>query len=453
MDKNNGKILIVDDNQEILTALKYFLEDYFETVITEKNPKNIPALIKANKFDIFILDMNFTLGENSGQEGIFWMNQIIKTDPEAIIIFITAYGDIELSVKAIKQGATDFITKPWDSNKLLNTVISAFKLKKSRFDVLNKKTKNNQVSNFSNTPNFIVGNSASMLKLWETIKKVSQTNANVLLLGENGTGKDLIALEIHKHSLRHNEKFIKVDIGSLSEALFESELFGHKKGAFTDAFEERTGKIEEANGGTLFLDEIANIPVKMQSKLLTALQNREISKVGSNIISKMDIRLITATNRDLINMVSNNEFREDLFYRINTIQIEIPPLRGRIDDLPILFNHFLKHFSNLYNKPEPKVNSKIIDNLKKHSWPGNVRELEHIVEKAVILSTDNKLSLDDFVFPGQKLNLSDSLSLENHEEQLILKALEKSKGNYSKAAQELGIARKTLYNKMIKYGI
>lgn len=453
MDKNNGKILIVDDNQEILTALKYFLEDYFETVITEKNPKNIPALIKANKFDIFILDMNFTLGENSGQEGIFWMNQIIKTDPEAIIIFITAYGDIELSVKAIKQGATDFITKPWDSNKLLNTVISAFKLKKSRFDVLNKKTKNNQISNFSNTPNFIVGNSVSMLKLWETIKKVSQTNANVLLLGENGTGKDLIALEIHKHSLRHNEKFIKVDIGSLSETLFESELFGHKKGAFTDAFEERTGKIEEANGGTLFLDEIANIPVRMQSKLLTALQNHEISKVGSNIISKMDIRLITATNRNLINMVSKNEFREDLFYRINTIQIEIPPLRERIDDLPILFNHFLKHFSNLYNKPEPEVNSKIIDNLKKHTWPGNVRELEHIVEKAVILSTDNKLSLDDFVFPGQKLNLSDSLSLENHEKQLILKALEKSKGNYSKAAQELGIARKTLYNKMIRYGI
>lgn len=453
MDKNSGKILIVDDNPEILTALRYLVEDYFETVIIEKNPKNIPFLIKANKFDVFILDMNFSIGENSGTEGIFWMQQIIKNDPEAIIIFITAFGDIELSVKAIKQGATDFITKPWNSTKLLNTLISAYKLKKSRLVAAKQSKNKEQVNHSGNLPKMILGNAPKMKKVWETIEKVSSTSANVLLIGENGTGKDLIANEIYKLSNRCNQKLIKVDLGSLSESLFESELFGHKKGAFTDAIEDRTGKMEEANGGTLFLDEIGNIPLRMQSKLLTVLQNRMVTKIGSNQPEKIDFRLITATNRNLLQMVKNNEFREDLFYRINTIQIDIPPLRERIDDLPVLFDHFLIHYSDVYNRPVPEVRVKIMEKLKKHSWPGNIRELQHTVEKAVILSSNNKLNLDDFIFPGQKLDMEDNLSIENHEKNLILKAIEKSKGNYSTAAKELGIARKTLYNKILKYGI
>jgi DNA-binding NtrC family response regulator len=397
--------------------------------------------------------MNFSTGENSGKEGIFWMQQIKGLDPTAIVVFITAFGDIELAVKAIKQGAIDFITKPWDSVKLLNTINSALKLKQSRTDVELKKTTKSVSTTAVNTPTIVFGNSVAMLKVWDVVEKVSQTNANILLLGENGTGKDLVAREIHRLSHRCNKPYFKVDVGSLSETLFESELFGHCRGAFTDARDDRIGKIEEANGGTLFLDEIANIPIRMQTKLLTVIQNREIVRVGSNKTIPVDVRLITATNRNLKSMVLCNEFREDLLYRINTIQIEIPPLRDRIDDLPGLFNHFLNHFADMYNKPRLEVNAKIFDNLKRHSWPGNVRELEHTVEKAVILSSGNKLNLDDFVFPGQKLFVEDSLSIEANERNLIVKALDKSKGNQSKAAAELGISRKTLYNKMVKYGL
>ena len=444
MNKNTGKILVVDDNQEILKALKYFLEDFFEQVVIEKNPNNLPSILKQTKFDLYILDMNFTPGESSGKEGIFWMHQIKNIDPEAIVIFITAYGDIELSVKAIKQGASDFIPKPWEDNKLLDTVLSSYKLSKTRKDSKKKPL---------NAPKLIIGKSKKMQKVWETIKIVSQTEANVLLLGENGTGKDLIATEIHTHSARVNKPFVKVDVGSLTESLFESELFGHKKGAFTDAYEERIGRFEEASSGTLFLDEIGNISANLQSKLLTILQNREISRIGSNHVIPIDIRLISATNKNLNDLISNNEFREDLLYRINTIQIEVPPLRERLEDLPELFNFYLKYFADFYNKPIPNVHSKIIDYLRKYAWPGNIRELKHAVEKAIILNLSNNLSIDDFVLPGQKLQQLASLNLELHEKNIIQQALNKHGGNYSKAANELGIARKTLYNKISKYGI
>ncbi len=450
-----GKILVVDDNEEILIALKFFLSEHFTTVVTEKNPNKIPEYIRSENFDLYILDMNFKTGQDTGNEGIYWMREILKADPEAVVIFITAYGDVELSVKAIKQGATDFIQKPWDDEKLLGTILSAYKLRKSRVEIRQLKQQQQHISDvIAKGHSFFVGKSEAMKRVWDTIKKVAKTDANVLILGENGTGKELIAREIHYQSHRAKGLFVKVDVAALSPSLVESELFGHKKGAFTDAREDRAGRFEVANRSSLFLDEIGNIPPNLQSKLLSVLQNREITRIGDNKSIPVDIRLISATNKLLYEMAGSSEFREDLLYRINTIQIDVPPLRERQEDIPPLLELFLKKYAEKYQKPLPGFGKKIVEKLQKHSWPGNIREFEHVVEKAVILSDSTKLNTTDFIFPGQRMGSEvKTLNLENNEKYLIAKAIRKLDGNYSLAARELGITRKTLYNKLKKYDL
>ncbi|MBU1014531.1 MAG: sigma-54 dependent transcriptional regulator [Bacteroidetes bacterium] len=448
-----GKILIVDDNEEILLALKLFLGEQFD-IVTEKNPNLIPSLLKQNSFDLFIIDMNFSTGKSTGNEGIFWMREILKMDKEAIIIFITAYGDIELSVRAIKEGATDFIQKPWVDEKLLATVLSAYKLRSSRMEIQKLKAKQAHISqSVADEQPLFFGESTAMKTVWETIRKVATTDANILILGENGTGKELIAREIHKISNRSKELFVKVDLASLSESLFESELFGHKKGSFTDAKEDRTGRMEVASEGTLFLDEIGNISLNQQSKLLSVIQNKQVTRIGDNRNIPIDTRLITATNKPLYEMARNSEFREDLLYRINTIQIEIPPLRMRTEDIPPLLDLFMKKYSSKYKMPSLNYTKKHIQNLQKYSWPGNIREFEHLIEKAIILNDLEVFNVNESALSGQFSGSNDSLNLENNEKQLILKAINKAKGNYSSAANELGISRKTLYNKLKKYGL
>ncbi len=446
---NKGSLLIVDDNEEILIALKLFLNEYF-TITTEKNPNKIPSLLREKAFDLYILDMNFSAGKNSGNEGLFWMQEILKHDQEAIIIFITAYGDVELSVKAMKLGATDFIQKPWEDEKLLATVQSAYKLRKSRVEIKQLKEKNELISR-SNIieSSMIIGQSKTMAGIMETIKKVAQTDANILILGENGTGKELIANEIHRQSNRNDEVFIKVDVAALTESLFESELFGYKKGSFTDAKEDRMGRFEAASGGTLFLDEIGNINMNQQSKLLAVLQNKQIIRLGENLPRDINIRLIAATNKNLQQMVSDHEFRDDLLYRINTIQIEIPALRERLEDLPIFLDVFLKKYSEKYQKPLLKTNKQTIKYLQNYHWPGNIREFEHLVEKAVIMEDASIFNFS--LRTGIYVKENQSLNLEDNQKNLILRAINKVNGNYSAAAEELGISRKTLYNKLKKY--
>lgn len=453
--KNKGRILIVDDNEEILIALRLFLLNHFEIVDTQKNPNTIPEIIQRQSYDVIILDMNFSAGVNTGNEGIYWMKKILEYDPLTVILFITAYGDIEMAVNAIKEGATDFIQKPWDDEKLLVTILTAAKLRKSNLEI--KKLRNKQIhlsENINKSFNMFVGNSQEMQKVFKTIAKVAGTEANILILGENGTGKELIAREIHKQSLRSGEVFVNVDMVSFNESIFESELFGHVKGAFTDAKEERAGRFEIASGGTLFLDEIGNLTLSMQSKILAALQNREIFRIGSNKPIPIDIRLISATNKPLTEMIAENSFREDLLYRINTIQILLPPLRNRIEDIPLLVNHFLVIYGEKYNKQELKVSKQGMDALVKYRFPGNVRELEHMIEKAVILCESGILKQEDLFFQQRISQVSSkkSLDLEVNEKQLILEALEKHGNNYTKASIDLNISRKTLYNKINKYG-
>jgi len=452
----SGRILIVDDNDELLIALKLFLSPHFSEIITEKNPNLIPSLIP-NNFDIILLDMNFKAGINSGNEGFYWMKEILKFDPSAIIVFITAYSDVEIAVKAIKEGAADFIQKSWDENKILSTVLSAYQLRQSKLEINKLKNQHQHLSqNIQKEFVLIKGQSLKMQILYNTIKKVAVTKVNILLLGENGSGKEVIAREIHRLSDRKEEVFVSVDLGSISETLFESELFGHTKGAFTDAKEDRVGRFEVASGGTLFLDEIGNLSLPLQAKLLSVIQNEKVVKLGSNQVIPIDIRLICATNKDLYKMVEKGELREDLLYRINTIQIEIPSLRERIEDIQILSNHFLEIYKTKYNKADLKIGKTAIERLKKHPWQGNIRELRHSIEKAVIMAEDKTLKASDFFFDTKQLaenEKSDSFNLAENEKQIIQKAIEKYNGNLSQTAKILGINRSTLYDKMKKYEI
>ena len=454
MGNKKGRILIVDDNEELLIALKLFLSPHFSEIYTERNPNLIPSLI-TNNFDIVLLDMNFKAGINTGNEGFYWMQEILKVDPSAIIVFITAYSDVELAVKAIKEGATDFIQKSWDENKILSTILSAYQLRQSKLEIKQLKTKHEHLNqNIQNEFNLIKGESPKMQILYNTINKVSDTKANILLLGENGSGKEVIAREIHRLSDRKNEIFVSVDLGSISETLFESELFGHTKGAYTDAKEDRSGRFEIASGGTLFLDEIGNLSLPLQAKLLSAIQNEEIVRLGSNQPIPIDIRLICATNKNLNKMVEKGEFREDLLYRINTIQLEIPSLRERVEDIPILSNYFLDLYKTKYNKPELKIGKSALEQLKNHHWQGNIRELRHSVEKAVIMAETKMLKAADFFFDTKQLlnqEKLDSYNLVENEKQLIQKAIARYKGNLSLTAKMLGINRSTLYEKMKKY--
>ncbi|MGV8092182.1 MAG: sigma-54-dependent transcriptional regulator [Mangrovibacterium sp.] len=451
-----GNILIVDDNKNVLSALEILLSAEYDRVYCLSTPNLLISELRKNPYHLVLLDMNFSAGVNTGNEGIFWLQQIREQHPDLSVVMITAYGDVELAVKALKAGATDFILKPWENVKLLATVRSAIQLSLSKGEVKDLRLKEKELKKVMNqNEKYIVGSSPELMQVLKIVRKVAKTNTNVLITGENGTGKELIAREIHRLSDRSDEMMVSVDMGAVSETLFESELFGHVKGAFTDARENRAGKFEVANKGTLFLDEIGNLSFHLQAKLLAALENREITRIGSNQPVPIDIRLICATNKDLPALVAKGLFREDLLYRINTIQVEVPPLRERGDDILALADFFLKKYAWKYDKPTLKFNHQAQEKLLKYSWPGNIRELEHSIEKAVILSENNVLKADDFFLKplGGAKPEEDTLKLEEMEKRFILRALEKNPGNVSAAADQLGITRQTLYNKMKKFGI
>jgi DNA-binding NtrC family response regulator len=453
--KKKANILVVDDNEEILVALRLFLSGHFTNVVTLKNPELISNMMMKEGYAVIILDMNFKAGINTGNEGIFWMNKILALDPAVSVLFITAYSGIELAVKAIKQGATDFIEKPWDDDKLLAAVLKACETHRAKIEINNLRQKQKHLSEKIDTQyDFFVGNSTAMEKVYKAIEKVAATDASVLILGENGTGKEIIAREIHRRSKRSNEVFIGVDLGALAETLFESELFGHIKGAFTDAHDDRPGRVEIASGGTLFLDEIGNLPMSLQSKLLSVFQNREVTRIGSNRTVQVDIRLITATNKPVYEMVEQNKFREDLLYRINTIQIDLPPLRERKEDILPLTNYFVGKYVAKYGKPINGTDKKAEERLLNYSWPGNIRELHHMAEKSVIMCEGTILTADDFFYGSYirpKVPLKEILNLEHLEKESITRAIEKCHGNVTQASKELGISRRAFYYKLKKY--
>ncbi|WP_339836611.1 sigma-54 dependent transcriptional regulator [uncultured Maribacter sp.] len=450
-----AKILVVDDTKSVLSALEILLQFEYKSVQTISNPNLLSSFPNLKEIDIILLDMNFSAGVNTGNEGLYWLREIKKKAPHISVIMMTAYGAIELAVEALKEGATDFILKPWNNERLLTTVKSAYELRKSQKEVQHLKQKESNLKQVINqNTNYIIGNSKALNSVLSLVQKVAKTDVNILVTGENGTGKELIARELHKSSARNNEVFISVDMGSISENLFESELFGHVKGSFTDAKEDRAGKFEAANGGTLFLDEIGNLSLQMQAKLLSVIQNRVVVRVGSNKTIAVDIRLICATNCNLDQMVADGLFREDLLYRINTIQIEVPALRDRDGDVLILSDFFLKKFAYKYGKPSLKINQSAQEKLMDYAWPGNVRELLHTMERAVILSEGNVLKSTDFLLETKtSFSIEDGpKTLEEMELIMITKALNENEGNYSAAAEQLGISRQTLYNKLKKSG-
>lgn len=448
----DAKILVIDDNKSVLSALEILLQFEYKTVETISNPNQISSK-DLNEIDIVLLDMNFSAGVNTGNEGLFWLREIKKKAPHASVVMMTAYGAVDLAVQALKEGAADFILKPWNNDKLLATVKSAFELRRSRQEIHSLKKKESNLKQVINDDkNNIIGNSEALNKVVNLARKVAKTDVNVLITGENGTGKELIAREVHRTSQRKDEVFIAVDMGSIAENLLESELFGHVKGSFTDAKENRTGKFEAAHKGTLFLDEIGNLSLQAQAKLLSAIQNKTIVRVGSNKTIAVDIRLICATNCNLQKMVVEGLFREDLLYRINTIAIEVPPLRNREDDILVLADFYLKKFGSKYEKPNLRINKNAQEKLLRYAWPGNVRELLHTIERAVILVEDKVLRPDEFMLSIKKDKLAKSVpeTLEAMEKQMILRALESNEGNYSAAADQLGVSRQTLYNKLKK---
>ncbi|MCG8411462.1 MAG: sigma-54 dependent transcriptional regulator [Bacteroidales bacterium] len=451
---NKGRILIVDDDKSILKSLTILLESYFEVVDSISNPNLILSTYQNKPYDVVLLDMNFSAGINSGNEGLYWLNKLLTTDKSAIVIMITAYGDIDLAVKALKQGAFDFVAKPWNNEKLVATLKSALKIKQSQAQINKLCVEKKSLSQELNKSDKIIGTSEAMNKIFTIIDKVAKTDANILILGENGTGKELVAKEIHRKSNRKNHPLISVDLGSIPESLFESELFGHSQGAFTDAKENRIGRFEIANKGTLFLDEIGNIPASLQSKLLTCIQNKEIVPIGKNSSVKIDTRLICATNKNPEEQIEKGLFREDLFYRINTIQIELPPLRKRGDDILLIAEHYLKIFSIKYEKPLLKFSKEALNILLKYNWPGNIRELKHTIEKAVILCSEDILQPADFMLKtvsSLKNKNEWPLKFEEIEKKAIERALENNNGKIVVAAKELGLTRQTLHNKIKKY--
>ena len=448
MQLKDANILIIDDDQDVLVALRILLKSMVQEVVVEKNPNNIPSLVGSRHFDIVILDMNFNGLVNTGNEGIFWLNRIKGINPKADVILITAYGDIDLAIRSLKEGASDFLVKPWKNEKLISSLKDLLERKKTK--------KSGKSQNFAEGTK-IVGESEIMNNVFVKLKKVAPTDANILVLGENGTGKDLIAKAIHENSLRKDKPFVKVDVGALTSTLFESELFGYKKGAFTDAREDRKGRFEAAQGGTLFLDEIGNISLRQQARLLTVLQNRHITPLGSNEIIPVDIRLICATNLDLSTLADENKFRKDLIYRINTVDIMVPPLRVRGADLLLLTKHFLQLYSEKYQKGPFQPDQSFLSKLKSHPFPGNVRELQYVLERSVIMAEGNTLTADDLVFSPIENSVEPHQSTETNlgaiEKNTILSVIKKYKGNISKSAQELGITRAALYRRLEKYDL
>jgi DNA-binding NtrC family response regulator len=457
MSKKKGKILVIDDNVEILLSLELLLAKSFSQVRTLNNPSLLTSLLNKESFDVYILDMNFSAEVKSGNEGIYWLNQILSRDPDASVIFITAFAGIELAVRAIKEGAIDFIEKPWDNRKLLVTVQNALTLKKTKQQVALLQSRQKKLnSQDDESKKMLRGISPIIKKTYDTVEKVANTDANILIMGENGTGKEYIAREIHNLSSRNNEAFVHVDIGSLPPTLFESELFGHVRGAYTHAHEDRAGRFELASGGTLFLDEIGNLPVSLQSKILQAIQNKTVTRLGSNIPLEIDIRLICATNQPLYEMVEDGKFREDLLYRINTVQINVPPLRERRSDIPMFVDFFLKKFGKKYHKTGLKVSEETMKKISKFNWPGNIRQLQNVIENAVVLSDDNMLKFSDFILSNkvpEAGKLSQTKNYYDHEKILISSVLNRTNWNLSHASMELGVARSTLYRKIKKYGL
>jgi len=450
--EKTGKILIIDDNEDVLFALNALLTPYVEKVKVSAFPEKIEQFMINFQPDVILLDMNFHSDVISGQEGFHWLEKILKEDPTAIVILMTAYADTDKAVKAIRAGAVDFISKPWEKDKLLATLFSALKLKNSQREVENLK-KQMEILNTTETAYEIIGESDAMQKIFDMIEKLSATDANILILGENGTGKDLIAKSIYHHSPRAGKVFVSIDLGTIPDSLFESELFGYEKGAFTDAKKEKFGRMEAASGGTLFLDEIANLSLHAQAKMLTAIEKRTISRLGSNRQIPVDVRLISATNSDIYREVENGNFRQDLLYRINTIELHVPPLRERGHDILLLTEHFLQKYTGKYKKHIKGITSEAKTKLENYNWPGNVRELQNAVERAVILSSGNKLSANDFILQRaemKKKNETELLNLELIEQETVEKALERSGGNMRKAAELLGITRFSLYRKIKK---
>ena len=451
-----GKILIVDDNEDVLFALNLLLEPYTEKIKVATTPDRIEHFMTTFHPDLILLDMNFSRDAISGQEGFESLKQILQIDPQAIVIFMTAYTDTDKAVRAIKAGATDFIPKPWEKDKLLATLTSGMRLRQSQQEVSILKEQVEVLSGQNTSENDIIGESSVMQEVFTTINKLSNTDANILILGENGTGKDVIARLIYRCSPRYGKPFVTIDLGSIPEQLFESELFGFEKGAFTDAKKSKAGRMEVATNGTLFLDEIGNLSLPMQSKLLTAIEKRQISRLGSTQTVPIDVRLICATNADIRQMVEDGNFRQDLLYRINTIEIHIPPLRERGNDIILLADHFLDRYTRKYKKEIHGLTREAKNKLLKYAWPGNVRELQHTIERAVILGDGSMLKPENFLFhttSKQKKEEEVILNLEQLERQAIEKALRISNGNISRAAEYLGITRFALYRKLEKLGL
>ncbi len=451
----SGSILVADDNKSALSALSLLLQFEFDTVNCISNPNQIASELRKKDYDIVLLDMNFSAGLNSGNEGLYWLSEIKKYAPSTGVVMITAYADVDLAVKALKKGATDFITKPWHNEKLVATLKAALKLRQANQELQSSKSREISLKKELNKEQeFLWGSSPAMQKVMQMVEKVAKTDASVLITGENGTGKELIARKIHEQSPRHKELLVTVDMGSVPEHLFESELFGHRKGAFTDAREDRTGKFQLAHEGSLFLDEIGNLPLQQQAKLLVALQSRVVVPVGSDKTMPVDIRVISATNCNLEQLIAEQAFREDLLYRLNTIRIELPPLRERGEDIELLACHFLQQYQRKYQRSSLRLNSGAIKKLMSYSWPGNIRELQHTMEKAVILSDGDVLKAEDFIFkPAGRAVQTIQPTLADMEKQMIEEALDKYNGNLSFVADKLGITRQTLYNKIRRYEI
>lgn len=462
MNTKEGKILIVDDNEDLLKAAKLFLKRHFAQVDIEKNPEIIPNILNNEQYDVILLDMNFTRDVSSGSEGFYWLNRILQIDPSAVVVMITAYGDVQMAVRAIKEGAADFVVKPWENEKLLATLWSAMNLKQSKQEVSDLRSQQKvMMADINKHFSEIIGQSVAMMKVYETIEQIAKTDANVLILGENGTGKEVVARAIHRRSARADKVFISVDMGAITESLFDSELFGHVRGAFTDAKEDRAGRFEVATGGSLFLDELGNLSLPLQAKLLTVLQNREVRRVGSNKSKPIDVRLICATNMPIYDMVKQNKFRQDLLYRVNTIELHLPPLRERGDDIQLLATHYLEHYAKKYGKSISTISPAAMKKMQNYQWAGNVRELQHSMERAVIMSNKSVLQPEDLFLNTRQASPNkedeslaiEQMNLEDVEKILIRKVLKKYNGNITQAATELGLTRSSLYRRLEKFGM
>jgi DNA-binding NtrC family response regulator len=459
LTERHGRVLVVDDDPDVLVAARLLLKKEFAVVQTETNPERLQELLREDHWDVVLLDMNFSPGTNTGREGMQWLQAVLQVEPAAVVIMMTAYGDVETAVSAIREGATDFVLKPWQNEKMLATVTAAVRLAESRSEIDLLRSRQAEIAGASSGASPIIGQSRAMQKVYAYLQKAAPTDANVLITGENGTGKELVARELHRQSARNNEVFLAVDLGAIPDTLFESELFGHVKGAFTDASRDRIGRFQAASGGTLFLDEIGNLPLHLQSKLLSVLEQRQVTPVGSDRPVVTDVRLICATNRKLRDMIADGTFREDLLYRINTVEVPLPAVREREGDIPALLEHFAEIYARKYGRARQRFSAGALRQLQEYPWPGNVRELRHAVERAVIMSEGRVLEAADFLMEAPQRTAGDpppdngSLRLDRVERRAIRAALDRHQGNISRAARDLGITRAALYRRMEKHGL